>query len=409
MLALAASSHEKGRRLVDEHEKQELYRRLESLLRDLAACDERKAGVACTRLMAKSDPYLRLDLRHLVAYDDLDDVLQTTALKIWSARMGVGKLPVRAWPNFVRKVARNCAYDMGRKRKQADLHFRNALQLLVEQERQEVERFMGTITWDDNTDAFVHYADLLWLGLPITLTAQTLRRLVLAAQLHYLDGEPLAEIGELLPPCPGEPPLTEADLQRWLTDPGIIRALAYRQLFFTPDRLAWHLLGRRGPVDIAELNALSGAACGLGTPLSPEVTIILWRYRFGLRLEEILIRKDCPLNSEQLIPLLASLDERVPFNCVMKRLLDRLTTALGAQRATQILETTGLWQRLAFQYQYVIGPMSLPDICARLQEPAQQVGYDITLSNLNMWLSGKRLARRLARFIVQHQGETSHE
>jgi hypothetical protein len=401
---------------VDDTDKRAQYRLLEALLRDLGSSDEKKASLACSKLMAKSEPFLRGYFYTMLNHEDLEDVLQQTRINIWNARQVVSRLTAAAWPNYVRNVAHNCARDLWRKQSQDGPKLEEAIQMSKEHDREAVERFMAALTQDDSLASFLHSADRLWLGLSDGVSAQIHRRQVLAAQFYYLDDEPLPEIVALLPPAPGESRLTPTVLQEWLTHPGVIRALAYHQLLYTSDRLAWYLLGKHGPVNLVELDALTGAACGLGAPVTPEVAVILWRYRYGMRPDDILARKDCPLDREQLKSLLVILEGRVPFNFAMETLTCRLNQKLGTDQGAQILGTAGLWQRLAFQYHYVLGPMPLTDICARLTAPAQQVGYKITQSNVNMWLSGKRMITSLARFIAHQpdqqsyqQGETNHD
>jgi hypothetical protein len=262
----------------------------------------------------------------------------------------------------------------------------------------------------DGPQRLLDHADTLWLGLDPALSRAVHRRQVLAAQLCYLHQTPRSEILELLPSSPGEAPLTRAALDAWLSDEGVIRALAYHELFYSNDRLAWHLLGHTDPVQPHALDVLSalagGRECDGGEGVTPEISIILWRYRYGLKPEEILRRKDCPCDSQELDTLLASLGRRLPFTNRMVDLLTRLTPTLGTERTLTLLGTPGLWQRLAFQYYYG-EDLTLHEVCERLVGPAQQVGYGIHSANLNVWLSGKqaRLISRLVKYCARQRGE----
>jgi hypothetical protein len=87
----------------------------------------------------------------------------------------------------------------------------------------------------------------------------------------------------------------------------------------------------------------------------------------------------------------------------MNMLLEKLDRA-PQLNAKSVLGTSGLWQRLAFQYRYQ-DELTHRDIQDRTDPPASLVAYSITLGMLNVWLSNGRLLTQLARAFRDSQEE----
>jgi hypothetical protein len=119
--------------------------------------------------------------------------------------------------------------------------------------------------------------------------------------------------------------------------------------------------------------------------------------------QEILHRADCPLAEDKLKDLCDRSTACFPFGSKMEMLLRCLGRDADAD-AAKPFRSEGLWQRLAFQYRY---HEHLPhrDIKDRSQPAASPVGYTVKPENLNMWLGGRRLLTRLAKFYQQHYTE----
>lgn len=166
---------------------------------------------------------------------------------------------MEAWRGFLKTTARRCCVDLFRRRSEATLDGA----ILDETAADEGADTLGALMDALEMQALHHHADILWLGLDPVLSPEAHTRRLLAAQLFYLDGLPWKTVLPLLgPPRPGEPPLTRAALDVWLTDPGVLRHLAYHTLYYDNDRLAAFLLGLDTP---GELDAVSRASAASPT------------------------------------------------------------------------------------------------------------------------------------------------
>ncbi|HZT41687.1 MAG TPA: sigma factor [Chthonomonadaceae bacterium] len=349
--------------------------------------------------------YLRDKLRHRCDHDDLiEDAVQDAFIKIWRLRESFTNQGVAAWYAYLKRVADTCCTDILRgKRPDIPLPtYRDE-----EAPRHElvvVDKIMEQILAAIQAGRLTHLADTLWLELDPALSEDTHVRQLLAAQLTYLDGAPWQEVLDMLgASLPGEDPLTRETLDAWLAHPGVLRYVAYNELYYANDRLAGALLGLGNGVASEALDALMRQALD-STPADeapggwnwPEVAVILWRYRNALLLEQIVQRSDCPLTRPQIKALLVRTGAHLPFNKKMADLLAGLGRAPGIP-ARAVLGTPGLWKRLAFQYCYT-DDLPHRDIQERTQPAAERVGYTITLAALNGWLSQGRLIRQLAHY-----------
>jgi hypothetical protein len=326
------------------------------------------------------------------------DLTQETFIKIWDRRAIFRNQGVAAWHGLLRRVAGNCYYDTLRRRRALPQD---------EEWLQEAEDESWTDEWDavykiltDSLAGRLYYtANLLWLGLDPTLSAASHDRQFLAAQLYYLEGWPWNEVLDFLKtqPPPEEPTLNRDSLLSWLRHPGVLRLLAFRELYYSNDRLAAHLLGFADS-SAQELDRVMQRASAL--PLAgftwEEAAVILWRYRYNKSAQEIEKNSQCTLTLAQITALLDSLTPRQPFSSKMESLLEHVT---GLKAQAQ-LDQPDLWQRLTFQYGYSADELPQRDILERVQPPAQRVDYALNEGQLNVWLSGKRLLKSLVKHYV---------
>lgn len=365
-----------------------------------AGDDESAAGAAFERLSVRARRFLFVCLRERgVDPESREDVVQEALARIWRSRSRYHNQGVAAWYGLLRQTAFRCYLDMIQARGgSGPVEFQ--VDDLPEETLRVVDTLMSQVSAVIDSGKLQNAADALWLE--VKPGRETTRRL-LAAQLYYLDGEPWDRVLRLLPAgSADEPPLSRSELDDWLTDPGTLRLLAYHTLYYSNDELAAALLAvpDAEPVELAVLMRRALAAspteqAGKGWTWG-EVRVILWRYRYGLLVEQILSRGDCSHDPAELAELLVRTLAQFPFSKEMERLVARLEGAVGGE-ARRILATPGLWQRLAFQYRYA-DELPHRDIGERLEPAAGQVDYRITPAMLNIWLAGRRLLTRFADF-----------
>jgi hypothetical protein len=200
-----------------------------------------------------------------------------------------------------------------------------------------------------------------------------------AAQYRYLDGLQYDEILDSFH-CIGTDELTETTLQGWLTDPGVLRYLAFDRLCYTTRELVscilqipnlshekllslWNEAQERSPND--EFGQMSWAL----------VTVGLLRYFINRTAEEIAGGKVDFLqtwerNQEYFEELLVSLRDRLPFCHEMQRIVEALRDKVDIK---VVFGAPGLWERLGFQYAYLF-ELRYKDILERTSPPAAIVG-----------------------------------
>jgi hypothetical protein len=171
--------------------------------------------------------------------------------------------------------------------------------------------------------------------------------------------------------------VSRAELDRWLSDPALLRYLCYTELYIPAEQLAGLLRAEASWVPA-------------------EAEVIGWIAR-GLTFERIADRRDCPLPPEELSDLRVRLRAALPFRRRMRELLRAVRERAGIDAAPH-LARTGLWQRLAFQYRYW-DDLPHRDIQERVAPPAEEVNVEVNAGMLNVWLSGGRLLGRLARYM----------
>lgn len=370
-------------------------------LEQFTSRDEKSAQAAFNRLAEGSRGFLRSCLRKFGLRDEeaIADIAQNSLLRVWDYRARYQVRDVSAWYGWLKRIARNCYVDWMRR-------------LPCEPRVEDTDAgaiFLATSDWVE-PGLLYDQANVEFLGLNETLSPETHERQLLAAQFYYVEGLSVERARRLLGPGPpDEPPLTAERLEEWLTDPGVLRLLAYQTFYYSNDRLAGFLLNLPEPMEPEALDTLRDRAAAAASEPPPEigwtweeVKVLLWRYRHGLSVEKILNREDWgPHNREGLEALLLESTRRFPFEKERERLLD----CLGA-RGCEALRTAQLWQRLAFQY-YFYDDLSFADVRERL-EPAARGLHEFQKNSLHSWLYNglllKRLAKRVKRILRGEEG-----
>jgi DNA-directed RNA polymerase specialized sigma24 family protein len=358
------------------------------VLRIFAGADEEAARQAWGRLWElnrfRLQGFLIRTLNVDARRDIIEDIIEDVFLKLWDMRPRFEHRGIEAFHGLLYKMVKHRYLDLIRDRqeKAEDVEDWDAI---PDSDLSAVGGIVDTVLAEE----LYHLANVLWLELDPSLSRETHNRQLIAAQLYYLDGEPEEEVLRLLgSPSPVEPPLTRDTLDEWLWHSGVLRHVAYQELYYSNDDLAAYLLNNSPQADWTDA----------------EKTIILWRYRNALLMDQILERKDCPYTQEKLAALLDRLKSCLPFSSQMARVLAGLARA-PQRDGRGALSRRGLWQRLAFQYRYG-EEIPVRDVQERTQPAAAQVGYEVKFEVLNMWLSGGRLLEQLARF-CRWKGEGS--
>jgi DNA-directed RNA polymerase specialized sigma24 family protein len=367
--------------------------------------NEDAAWQAWERLRTMSRRYLEKRLNEWGCHspDDQQDVIHNAFLKIWNARARFQNKGVPAWRAYVKMTAHRCFIDQLREKQRLPMIEGEDDWDLSQVSDDEMPTVASIINRLLGNELF-HFANVLWLGLDPALSEDVHNRQLLAAQLYYLDGDSWEQV------CDTLPSLTRETLDEWLSHAGVIRYLTYQELYFSNESLARHLLGAPS-ADLDELMRQATAAAS-ETPPPPgwtweEVKVILWRYRNGLTIDQILQRLDCPYHREGLRTLLVRLTALLPFSSQMAGVLSALDRAPSID-APSTLGGRGLWQRLAFQYRYW-DDIAHRDVQERTQPAAERVGYEVKLDVLNVWLSNGRLLKQLTEFYRTVQGEADDE
>lgn len=373
--------------------------------RQLAGTEE-EARAALAVLEPGARRFLQAHLRRRIP-EDPADLVQETLARVWSARRRYQDLGEASWYAFLKRIADRCAVDLIRQRG-ADVA------LLCEELPGEELTDLESLFSHGTAAGCLQQADGLWLELTPGLARAAHQRRLLATQLFFLDRAGWVDILDALNQPAGLPHVNREELDDWLSDPSVQRHLAYSELYVDGDGLAAHLLGLGEDTPAAVLDQLARQAAQsdlAGT--SPrgwtwlEVQVLLWRVRHGLSVDQIATRADCPVSPEDIQELGDRLVAEYPFTHRLARLREALEE--HGSLAGPVLSHLGLWQRLAFQYRY-LDELPLRDIHDRIAAPAREAGVEVTSGMLNMWLSGGRLLKRLARRIQTHgAAESSYD
>lgn len=361
---------------------------------DLAAFvgeDDARARAAFDRLSPTCRPFLARYLYRTCGVTDAarrDDLEQTILLRVWGARRNFQPRGRDAWFGYIRQAAYRCFLDDCRRRHAPTLPAAEEVERIPDRELGVAEVVLSALDAGE-LDALADQT-LLDDHTPLDLDGST--RGLLAAQLFYLDGEGWEDVANLLTMTDPTRPVTRERLDDWLTDPRVIRRLAFRQVYWENRRLARYLLD---------------AARESGEQDNAIAAVIDWRYRYGLLPEQIRQRNDCQLPVEKLMATLDRCVARLPFTTVMEEFLARLRRG-GTERLTKWLASNHLWQRLAFAYRYADHLMHR-DILDRCQPPAKVAGFDLNAGHLNVWLANARLLARISRARDRRDEEDERE
>ena len=312
--------------------------------------------------------------------DDRDDVIAVTLERIWTNR---SKFQVRGegqWWAYVATVGRRCAYDLGK-----------APATVVLQE-DIANADYEVISWAahhsrERAELF-RLADESWLGWEAGTSDRDRNRQLLAAQLHYLDARPWAEICEIV--GVGQP-LSRTQLDQWLAREAVLRSLCYNCLYVHPDELVRHLLA-----DVDEsLDSLATRSLNEESPAPPgwtwqEIRLILWHYRNGLRFDKM-CRLQPGLSEAMIEQALARVQHRLPFASIAEKLVAAFRRN-GVR--SEPLRAGGLWRRLAFEY-HVSDELTQKQILDRTLPAAEVAGFKLTDGMLNVWISSGRLMNQI--------------
>lgn len=378
--------------------------------RNLCGADARLAERAFAFLQNRYLPVLHGYLRHtgVANRDDRDDLISSTFYKLWSYRENVVFANETAGRSYLYTIASRCLIDSVRVHSRTRTVSHETLQGTPEEPAAE-DSPEAQVCAKIVMAQLVTAANCLWLGLDSSLLPATHMRQLLAAQQYYLENCSLKEVLRLLQPAPpaGEPKLTLDVLQAWLRHPGVLRLLAYEQLLYEPAKLVSFLLDLPHVSSSSIRNLLSCAASY--PPDAPAMAEMPWsavvlailRYYHCVSADEVVGAKHAAVQPwgytrEQTLAVLDMLRARLPFCEEVKTLMESLEP-LETPTLAEILGRAQLWERLAFQYSYLID-LAQKDILERLEPPAALAGYLLSSNTLNSWISGRRMQASLLRY-----------
>ncbi len=385
---------------------------LERSVKQLISGQDREASKAFDELRPLIAPLIERHLARRYSTYSLDlreEATQETLLKVWNHRTALKWQGEESWNAFLRHVARNTLIDLSRRVKEVEMP--EGFDAPSE------EKFELEIEDHASLKMIYQAADLLWLGLDPKLSPETHTRQILAAQLFYLDNAPWQEVVEMLPPERiGDPPLNQETLDLWLSHIGVFRALAYHELYASYDGITAHLLHKSllqyalSPENCLSdrLDALFQIACREGTREKialqdlpndcqwtwRETALVFLVFRYGFTIEQILRREEFSFTREEIDSITVKSHALFPFIDQMRRLLRALEAVPNRDEA---LKESGLWKRLAFQYE-LVDKLQHRAILDRIQGAAELAGTSITPNTLQAWISNCRLWDSLIKF-----------
>lgn len=322
--------------------------------------------------------------RRQVLADDAEDILQHIIAGLWDKREQLTFPDAQHWYAYLYSAARSGLADLYRRRKHDST---DDLGDLIDP--QELVEFVELAL---DSERLHELADEVWLGQRPRHHALRL----LLAKMIYGEGMPLPQ-ALLFLRCRALPavPESETELAGWLSEPWVLRSLAFTHLYRTNDELAALILGLPY-ADSALLDALSRQAatappqeeaCGGWT--WAEVEAILWRIRSGCTHAQVVRRLDGRMNEDEIHDTYAKCRGRFPFEEIMLLLWNRLE---GHELRQKALSESGLWKRLVFHY-HCRNFLTQEDILDRTRPAAHQAGY--ALNDISMWISAYRLRGEL--------------
>jgi DNA-directed RNA polymerase specialized sigma24 family protein len=320
--------------------------------------------------------------------DDCDDLVQETSKRVWGARTMFEPRGPGGWWVFVQRTAFRCAVDQARLRGRfpegpepedvpdTDMPYLDVLVSLAE-----------------DRDRLYETADACWLGLPRDAKENRLR--LLAVQMHLLHGMAWQDIAKILKI---EDVHEENALDRWSADPKVLRHVGYTSLYGSNDSLTAFLLGKK-QTHSSELDALLRAAEGKRDVPCPEnwtwseVSVVIWRHRYGFTAEKIALIPKNEFNRYQLESIFERCQKLYPF----ARIATRLNRSYQAIGQGEVLQQTGVWRRIVFQYACA-DELPHKQILDRAAPAADVFDVKMTAVTLNGWLSMGRLFAQLVSF-----------
>lgn len=343
---------------------------------------EALAQAAFDRLMSATAPILDRHLRtYLSREEDRQDVIQEVRIRAWRYRNRFQNRGFGSWLSFVKLTAERCAVDLARGRA-ADLSVDDPTWREIPED--ELPVVADFFEFTRNRELLYRLADDLWLG----EGGADFDRRLLAGKLFYLDGMSWDRLAARLK-------VDRRTLDTWLTDPIVLRHVAYAGLYLDNARLTRHLLGLASPdEDLSSLLMKARDRSEEAPPEGwtwPEVYAVLWRYRFARLTEHIQAMPECGLGRAELEALFDRCRANFPFENIISTLAARFGPLSVGE---ETLKGTSLWRRLVFQF---ASADELPhrDIHDRMSPPAAVAGFSLTLGMLNVWLSNGRLAKAI--------------
>lgn len=378
-------------------------REQEELIR-FASGEPTQAQEAFSALAMRVRPFLHAYLRPRLAREaDREDVVQEALVRLWKHRERYRFEGVAAWYALARRIAESCRIDLLRSQARAP-----TTELppddIADPEYRALDELLAALEHSLVTGRIRLEADRVFLDLADSATEEECRRQLLAMKLFYVDRVPWEDVLALLNLSrPAEAIVTREELDGWLADPALVRLLASRELYCTSEELAAWLLGVDAPGALSDWMCGGSGSSGTGMREGndPDTFVTLCRIRHRMSVDQILSRSDCPVNGEALSGICDRLEARFPFVQWMLDLLHKLQP--HPVEASAVLSGPGLWQRLAFEYWY-FDQLSQKDLLAQVRPPAEEVGYAINAGVLNVWLSGGRLLRRVAKRLAPTAG-----
>jgi DNA-directed RNA polymerase specialized sigma24 family protein len=325
--------------------------------------------------------------------EDAEDIVQQAYLRIWSRRRQLQNMGLAAWRGYLNRIALRCCLDHLRSRDNKD---RPASLESFHDIPSEEMPLVSAVEDAIRLGVIFSLADEVWLGSDPSVSPAVRTRQILAAQMMALDGVPWETVCRVLGDGPDPTQsISRGTLDRWVTDPNVVRGLAYERLYFSNQNLAAFLLMPLSPESTSEAPSRidpDGTTAGW-TP--DEQLVIGWRYGAGMQQQQIEARTDNRLPSEELESLFAKCCALFPFR---ERMAEILASPVlrSSVPVRELLASDGLWKRLVFQYAYV-DDISYKDILDRTAPAADQVGCTITeRGTLKGWIAMKRLLKELA-------------
>ena len=319
--------------------------------------------------------------------EDREDVIAQTISKLWRRRESFNVQGVAAWYSYVATTGRRCGLSKLGQSQPVDLD--------EEIPAGEWTAVDTLAQFADDRRRLYDAADQLWLCVDPEMSPIERKRRLLAAQLVYLDGIAVKDVGEYL----GGETSTRSEIDSWLASESTLLDLAYHKLLWENRALTAHLLQPEKPIRRAELTWWVSQAEKRTPGLAPngmtwdEVAVIVWRYQFGMLTERILQRAG-NLDAQFVDDVLRRAESRMPY----AESASQLASCFSASWIRSApLKNTGLWKRLVFQY-WVQFELPQKQILHRTQSAAAIAGKTITEGMLNVWLSNGRLFVQLARY-----------